>query len=102
MNSNSNKSILSIRNTNKENCIVIDDYDEIFNSSPAKQAMNENSRMNFHDDESSLGFLSMNSRKKGLSNSKSLQEPRLKGVKLSQSPARSNADSGINNKFFQE
>ena len=95
MNSNSDKLILSSRNMNKENCIVIEDYDDTFNGSIPTKIQNENSLPVPRDDELSLGFLGSSSYKKGIKSSKSMQEPMLKAIRLSQSPARSNIDSGI-------
>jgi len=101
MNSNSNKSALSTRDTNKEKCIIIEDFDEIYHDSVPKQIGSEKTIINQLDNESSFGYLSSNSLKRGLMQSKSMYEPRLKGIKLSQSPARSHVDSGIL-KLFQE
>ncbi len=82
---------------NKENVIIIEEKNETSQTVPrARPALPNDKPIFIVDDESNSNFLNVNSksnRRGGRSPSPSSYEPKLKDIKLTQSPCKSNYDS---------
>jgi len=80
---------------NKENYIIIEEKDETSSTVPCTKPTIPNKPISISDEESSTTFLNVNSRsnQRGRSPSPSSYEPKLKDIKLTQSPCKSNYDS---------